>query len=335
VTAEGTTAIPGYDPGKPVRTEIVHEVDFLEELEATWGARWGAQSKIGRMRRALLCRPTPNDCPPEAREDPVAYGFLDGVPELEDMIDEHDQLVAALESRDVQIDFMQVDDYQMGTYMRLRSLWATASAFVVNGGAIIPRYGRGPWRRGQERLLTRTLVDLGCPILYTVHGNGVAELGGNGMWLDPHHIIVGLGTSGNIEGLEQVRPLFEMAGAKEIHTAYFSGAVHLDMVLGIAGEWVAVIKRSNLDHETIRYLYRKGFDLIDAPDDEWRRGACNLLALDEKTVVMPQGCPEVSAQLRKRDIEVLELPFTAIGKAGGAPHCAVGVLIRDPGPLLP
>lgn len=325
---------PGYEPGRVVRSEEVHEIDFLEEVEAIWGGPWGSQSKLGKLRRALVCRPTENDAPPEASSDPISYGFLQGMPDLKLMQQEHDAFTHVLTEEGVALEFLDVAERQMGAYMRLRSLWATASAFVVNGGAIIPRYGRGPWRRGHEVLLARKLIALGCPILFTVHGKGVAELGGNALWLDPAHIIVGLGSSGNVEGLQQVEPVLLMAGAKEIHVAYFTGIAHLDLVLGIAGRNLAVIHRPHLDHETIRYLRRKGFSMIETTDEEFRRGACNLLALNESTVVLPSGCPRVANALRQHDIRVIELSFEAMNLAGGGPHCAVGALLRDPGPYL-
>jgi N-dimethylarginine dimethylaminohydrolase len=326
--------IPGYVPGRPIKSEEVHNVDFLDEVEKVWGGPWGAQSKIGRLRRVLVCRPTENDVPPEAKPDPVAYGFLDGLPDLAQMQGEHDAFVKILRDYDVAVDYVEVEPYQMGAYMRLRSLWATASAFVINGGAIIPRYGRGPWRRGQEVLIARKLMALGCPILHTIHGKGVGELGGNAFWLDPEHVIVGLGSSGNVEGFQQIEPLLRTAGAREIHVAYFTGIAHLDLVFAVAGQWIAVIHRPHLDHETIRYLHRKGFDIVETSHEEFKRSACNLLALDEKTVVLPKGSPRVAEALEKRGIRVIESPFEAMHLAGGGPHCAAGALLRDPGPYL-
>ena len=43
---------------------------------------------------------------------------------------------------------------------------------MVNGGAIIPRESTPYWR-GRSRYVSKALMELGCPILYTVHGNGI------------------------------------------------------------------------------------------------------------------------------------------------------------------
>jgi N-dimethylarginine dimethylaminohydrolase len=329
------TRIPGYTPGKVIRTEEVHDVDFMEEVQTIWGGPWGAHTKIGRLRRVLVCRPTENDAPPEAKENPISYGFLDGVPEVAQMQEEHDAFVQILRDHDVQVDYMQVADHQMGAYMRLRSLWAAASAFTINAGAIVPRYGRGPWRRGHEVLIAKKLMELGCPIIYTFHGKAVSEIGGNAMFLDDKHMIYALGGSGNIESFRQIEPIFRMAGVEEFHLGAFTGIAHLDLVLAIAGAWVAVIHRPHLDHETIRYLYKKGFDIIETTHEEFKRSACNMLSIDEHTVVLPAGNPRLAEELEKRGIKVIESPFKAMHLAGGGPHCAVGVLRRDPGPKLP
>jgi N-dimethylarginine dimethylaminohydrolase len=329
------TPIPGYTPGRVVRSEEVHNVDFLDEVEAIWGGPWGAHTKIGKLRRVLACRPTENDAPPEAKKDPVSYGFLDGVPDLAQMQAEHDAFVKILRDHDVTVDYMEVEPYQKGAYMRLRSLWAAASAFTINGGAIVPRYGRGPWRRGHEVLIARRLMELGCPILYTIHGKGVCETGGNVFWLDDKHVLFALGSSGNMEGFRQLEPVLRLAGAEEIHLGYFTGIAHLDLVLAIAGAWIAVIHRPHLDHETIRYLHRKGFDIIETTVEEFKKSACNMLSIDEHTVILPAGAPRIADELTKRGIKVIESPFQAMHLAGGGPHCAVGILRRDPGPRLP
>ena len=53
---------------------------------------------------------------------------------------------------------------------------SAAAGFVINGGAIIPREATPYWR-GRSRYVSQFLMGLGCPILYTVHGNGVCEIG--------------------------------------------------------------------------------------------------------------------------------------------------------------
>lgn len=326
--------VPFYEPGKPPRTDLLATIDFRDELELAWGKNWGAQSQIGKLRAALVSRPTQNELCEEAKEDPVHFLLPAGLPDLELMKKQHDAMVKVLKDDGVEVHYLEVPEAAYGPYSRMRMLWATASAFVINGGAIIPRYGLAPWRRGPEVLITKKLVEIGCPILYTIHGKGVLELGGNGIWLDPKHLIVGIGPSGNLEGVAQVHDILHRAGVEEIHLAYFTGAIHLDLVFGLADAWLGVIDKRHIDHETIVYLRRKDIKLIEAPPEECANSACNLLAIEPGKVIIPKRCDRTSEALRKEGVKVIELEMSEFIKTGGAAHCAVGELIRDPGPFL-
>lgn len=327
--------VPFYEAGKPPRSDLLATIDFRDEIEQTWGKKWGAQSQLGKLRMALVSRPTENELCEEAKEDPVHFLLPEGLPDLNVMKKQHDGLVKVLESHGVEVHYLEPPEKAYGPYSRMRMLWATASAFVINGGAIIPRYGLAPWRRGPEVLLTKKLVELGCPILYTIHGKGVLELGGNGIWLDPKHLLIGIGPSGNLDGVNQVKDVFHRAGVEEIQLAYFTGAIHLDLVFGLANAWLGVVDKRHLNHETIVYLTRKGIKLLEVPPEECENSGCNLLALEPGKVIIPAGCPVTTERLRKEGVTVIELEMSEFVKTGGAAHCAVAELIRDPGPSLP
>jgi N-dimethylarginine dimethylaminohydrolase len=309
-------------------------ISYLDELEATWGRRWGAQSEIGRLHAVLVSRPSDNEVSPEVAADPEFFEGQGGLPDLELMRKQHQQLVSVLVERGTEVFELEPPANAYGPYGRLRMLWAPASAFVINGGAIIPRYGLAPWRRGFEAILARRIVELGCPILYTVHGLGIIELGGNCQWLDPHHLVVGIGPSTNLEGVRQIWPILREAGVTEIHLTAFRNTIHLDMAFGLAADWLAVVDPRCLEDSFLDYLRGKGFDLLEVPPEEGDNSACNTLVLEPGVVVMPAGNRQTSAALRKRGVEVIEVDMSEFIKSGGGPHCATAELIRDPGPYL-
>lgn len=323
-----------YEPGRPARPEVIADLSYLDELEATWGRRWGAQSEMGRLRMAMVSVPTANEVSPEAEEDPIFYGLPSGLPDLALMKRQHRAFVKALEDFGVELVYLEVPQEYYGPYCRNRIMWAPASCFVINGGAILPRYGLAPWRKGHEVLMFKKLAEIGCPVLYTLHGKGVLELGGNGQWLDPKHLIIGLGPSGNLDGARQVEEVFRRAGVEEIHYAYFTGAIHLDIVFGMADAWLAVIDPVHLDHATQVYLRKKGIKCIEAPPEEAANAACNTLVLEPGRLLMPAGNPRTAGALREEGVTVIELEMSEFVKTGGGPHCATGNLIRDPGPFL-
>lgn len=311
------------------------QISYLDELEAVWGRRWGAQSEMGRLRMVLMSKPSDNEAAPEVRANPKFYDVQGDFPDLDLMRQQHESLAEVLRRFGAEVVYMDPPPEAHGPYGRLRMLWAPASAFVINGGAIVPRYGLAPWRRGFEALLARRLGELGCPILYTIVGRGVLELGGNCQWLDPRHLVIGIGASANVEGVRQIWPILKEAGVEEIHLTTFRGAIHLDMAFGMATSWLAVVDPRCLEASFLGYLRGKGIEYVEVPPEEADNSACNTLVLEPGVVVLPAGNPQTAQALRRRQVEVVEVDMSEFVKTGGGPHCATAGLIRDPGPYLP
>jgi N-dimethylarginine dimethylaminohydrolase len=312
----------------------IESASYMDELPAIWGKRWGAQSEIGHLRSVMVSRPSDNEASPEVRDDPHFFAAQGSFPNLDLMRRQHKELVKVLLDFGSEVIYFDPPAETIGPYGRLRMLWAPASAFVINGGAIIPRYGLAPWRRGFEALLARKLGELGCPILCTIHGDGVFELGGNCQWLDPKHLVIGVGKTTNMEGVRQVWSVLKDAGVEDIHLTTFKNVIHLDMAFGMASDWVAVVDPRCLEPSFLNYLRRKGIDLVEVDPAEADNSACNTLVLKPGVVVLPAGNPKTAKALRDRSVEVIEIDMSEFVKTGGGPHCATAGLVRDPGPLL-
>lgn len=312
----------------------IESASYMDELPKIWGKRWGAQSEIGHLRSVMVSRPSDNEASPEVRDDPHFFATQGSFPNLDLMRRQHKELVKVLVDFGSEVIYFDPPAETIGPYGRLRMLWAPASAFVINGGAIIPRYGLAPWRRGFEALLARKLGELGCPILCTIHGDGVFELGGNCQWLDPKHLVIGVGKTTNMEGVRQVWSVFKDAGVEDIHLTTFKNVIHLDMAFGMASDWVAVVDPRCLEPSFLGYLRRKGIDLVEVDPAEADNSACNTLVLKPGVVVLPAGNPKTAKALRERSVEVIEIDMSEFVKTGGGPHCATAGLVRDPGPLL-
>jgi len=313
----------------------LESLTYMDELPKIWGRPWGAQSEMGRLRMVMVSRPSDNEASPDVRDNPHFFASQGVFPNLELMRKQHREMVKVLEDFGAEVVYFDPQPETIGPYGRLRMLWAPASAFVINGGAIMPRYGLAPWRRGFEALLSRRLGELGVPILCTIHGSGIFELGGNCQWIDPHHLIIGLGKSANYEGVRQIWPLLKDVGVEDIHLTHFKNVIHLDMAFGMASEWVAVVDPECLEPSFISHLKRKRIELIEVSREESANSACNTLVLEPGVVVLPAGNPKTAKALRERQVEVIEIAMSEFVKTGGGPHCATAGLIRDPGPLLP
>ena len=82
-------------------------------------------------------------------------------------------------------------------------------------------------RRGEELPVTRTLARLGCPILRTISGSGIAE-GGSFAWLNRKTAVIGLSSRVNEEGARQIEEVLRSQGVELIKVALTGYRLHID-----------------------------------------------------------------------------------------------------------
>lgn len=332
--------IPGYSPGKPPKP--IFDVDYLDELKATWGENWGAQSAVGKLRKVLLHRPGDENKSPIIAEDPAFFNLPEGLPDLEVMQKQHDALAEALRGEGVEVLYLDPKEPLTGTYgIPLRSACFMHEAVVIKGGAIIERPAMA-YKKGLEVYIAKKLMELGCPILYTVHGKGVFEA--SNLWfIDSKTAIIATGLRTNMDGVNQIIPILKHAGVEEIHIAHLpgylekrewqvggsSGIFHLDMTFGMVDENLAVIYPGGVDYDTILFLKKKEVNLIEVPEEELRKCAPNVLPVAPGKVVIPAGNSETIRSLRKEGIDVIDIDLSEFCKAGGGPRCLTLELVRD------
>lgn len=331
--------IPLYRPGKPPLTFF--DSDFKDELEKTWGRAWGGQSSYAHLRAVIVHRPGPESTWGEV--DPDFFNLPTGLPNLERMQTQHDEFVRVLRENNVEVLPLDAPPPILGTYgIPLRSATYTHETLMVKGGAIICRCAPA-YKRGLEYYQSRTIGSLGCPILYTVHGKGFFE-SSNAVWLDKKTLPLALSQRSNQEGLEQVASLLHEFGVEDTHVVHLpgplntrkaqtgkgGGAFHLDMVFGVAGPKLGVIYPPGVGYDFIDYLlHKKGFDLIEIPEEEVNGCPSNFLVLEPGKLIMPAGNPCVTEELRKRGVKVIEVDLSEFSNAGGGPTCMTIPLVRD------
>lgn len=333
--------IPYYRENKPPLT--CFDIDLRKDIKKTWGKEWGGQSSFAKLRTVVVQRPGPEACPEGALVDPQFFSLPSGLPDVSKMQHEFDQFVKTLNENGVEAISLNAEQPAHGTYgFPLRCITYCHETLMVKGGAIICRCAAA-FKRGEEVYHSKRLGELGCPILYTVHGKGFFE-SSNAVWLDKKSIALALSQRANIEGICQITPILENAGVEDIHIVHLpgplnirtsqvsggGGAFHLDMVFGVAAPKLGVIYPDGVGYEFIDYLlHKKNFDLIEIPAEEVNGCPSNFLVLEPGKLIMPAGNPKVTKELRKRGIEVIEVDLSEYTKAGGGPTCMTLPLIRD------
>ena len=331
--------IPHYAKGKAPAP--LFNVGFMEELENAWGHPWGAQTHTGRLEMVLVHRPGDENEAPEIKEDPAFFNLPQGIPDLKRMQKEHDAFVEVLRGNGVEVLYLNPLPPLVGTYgISLRALVYARTATVIRGGAILDR-NANHYKKGMERFYAKRLAEIGCPILYTVHGMGSWEAS-DLIFVDHKWAIMAKTMRSNQEGINQVIKVLGENGVEEFLITdlpgYWndresqwggaSGYFHLDAVFGMAAEGIAVVYTGAVGYHLLESLHKRGVEIIEVPDGELRTLAANLLVIAPGKVVIPAGNPRTVAELKKKGITAYEVDFSELLKAGGGPKCITMPLIQ-------
>ena len=142
---------PDYSPDKPPQSYVLHKISYLEEMEKTWGRKWGAQG-IGRLREVGLVKPMDIEANPLWAKDPkfflLRHGPIDNKM-LELLRTQHQEYADLLKQNGVNINWIDIPSY-MGPYGPMRKLYVAKFCCVLRGGAIISRAGQSSYRKGWE-----------------------------------------------------------------------------------------------------------------------------------------------------------------------------------------
>lgn len=202
--------------------------------------------------------------------------------------------------------------------------------FMSNEGAIISRMA-SVVRAGEERHMTKTLAQLGIPILRTIAGSGTFE-GADAVWLSRNRVAVGIGNRTNDEGFQQVQQSLALQAVECIKVDLPKDIQHLLGIVQIIDSDLAVI-RSGLAPKSLEHLLRDlGFKLIEISEGpSVRREAMNFVTISPSTIIMIAGAADVKQVLQRNGVEVAaEIKADELIKGAGGLSCATGILNRDP-----
>lgn len=303
------------------------------ELMATWGAVWGIDNDVGKIRSILMHAPGPEmgiiDTSKRIEEigsygDPATgwYFQSDTPPDLDKMQAQHRAFVAALELDGVAVHYVEgVDD------TRLKSVYTRDPLIMVKGGAIICRMG-ARIRRGEELAITRTLARIGVPILRTISGSGVME-GGSFAWLNDKTCAIGVGVRVNREGAAQVGEVLARQGVELLIVDLPGYDIHLDVSFLMIDKDLALISPNGLPFSFLQELTARGIHTVelDPADDGWIN---NSLAIAPGKLLMPEGASNRTLdRLAAHGVTWTTIPFEAVQANGGGLHCSTTPLRRD------
>jgi len=305
-----------------------------EELVRHWGRAWGLDNDVGRIRSILMHRPGPEMAvvdPTKRIERIGSFGDIDKgwyfqsdtLPPVTEMQAQHDALVKALTAHGVEIHHMKGVDGG-----RLKSCYTRDPLIMVKGGAIVCRMG-ARIRRGEELAVTRTLAEIGVPVLRTLSGTALME-GGSFAWINPQTAVIGCGIRVNREGAEQVGEVLKRQGVELIVVDLVGYDIHIDGSFLMIDRDLALVDPFGLPYsflERLKDLKIRTIEITPA-DNKW---IINSLAVAPGELIMPEGATNRTLdELAKHGVRWTVLPFDRMQLNGGGIHCSTTPLIRDP-----
>jgi len=206
---------------------------------------------------------------------------------------------------------------------------------LVIGGNVIETALRLPMR-AKERFALRPVVMerlqhsgmnyLSMPPAEPEYPPQGIYLEGGDVLLDGREVYVGVsGRASSPAGVEWLQRF--LGPAYRVHLVELAPeVVHLDLVMALVRPGLGVLYRPGLAGGLPGPL--QDWDWLELREEEARALAANLLVVDRRRVILDASQQRLAAELRRRGVKVIELPFQAVAHWGGGLRCAHQPLLR-------
>ena len=238
---------------------------------------------------------------------------------------QHAEMIAAYESAGVTVHLHKPDPvlpYQ---------IFARDSSVMTPFGAIITSMANW-WRRGENFRAIETYERLGIPI-YDYVTAGTFE-GGDFNIVEPGTVLIGWeGYEGRSqeEAATQLKGWFEAEGWEVMLTDLDPFYVHIDLMVVMLAPKLAAVCLESTDPEVVKWLKSKQIEIISVPFQDTLDLGCNVVALGNDRVLLPEKSQVLKEKVRAHGLEVFDPDVSMITPGGGGVHCMCQALRRDPG----
>ena len=213
------------------------------------------------------------------------------------------------------------------------SVYVRDVAIICDRGAILCNMGK-PARETEPGAAERSLRAIDVPIVGRITGPGRVE-GGDVSWIDERNLAVGLGYRTNAEGIRQLRALLGSGVDRVVpvplpHWHGPGDVFHLMSMFSPVDRGLAVVYSPLLPVPFRQLLLKKGYELVEVPDEEFESMGCNVLSVGPRRCVALDGNPVTLRRLEAAGAEVHTYRGREISaKGGGGPTCLTRPLVRS------
>ena len=215
------------------------------------------------------------------------------------------------------------------------SIFTYDASFMTQKGAILLSPGK-QLRKGEEKIHEAFYKNNDIPIIGKTSGLAIAE-GGDMFWLDEETLVIGKGFRTNQIGVEQIKRILTPFNIEVVSfdLPFFKGpkaCLHLMSLISVVDKKKALAYVSLLPIGLVRLLEKKGYDLIEAPEDEFISSEglnINVLTIKPGICIMISGFPKTRKALEKSSVTVHTFDGSSlcIGCEGG-PTCLTRPILR-------
>lgn len=240
---------------------------------------------------------------------------------------EYEQFLSILNKHVEKIEFLPSSES-----VGLDSLYAHDPVKFTKKGAIILKSGK-KLRQPEAEAYKNFLIEKKIPILGELTGEAVAD-GGDLVWLDDRTLLIGRGYRTNDEAIEQImemtKDLVDDCIVVQLpHDQGEDECLHLMSFISIVDEDLAVVYSRLMPVFLRQLLIKRGYQLIEVPDEEYHKLGCNVLALAPRVCVMVSGSPSTKEKLEEAGAMVYEYEGNEISYLGtGGPTCLTCPVVR-------
>lgn len=216
--------------------------------------------------------------------------------------------------------------------VQMDSIYCRDASIATDFGMILCNMGKAG-RINEPAAQLQAYQQKKMPILGQIQSPGTLE-GGDVAWLDKNTLAVGHTYRTNEEGIKQLKELLEPKGITVLvadlpHYKGKEDVFHLMSILSPVDKNLAVVYSPLMPIKFRNELLKRGFQLVEVPEEEFDSMGCNVLAIAPRNCIVVDGNPITKNRLENVGCKVTTFVGKEISvKGGGGPTCLTRPLLR-------
>jgi N-dimethylarginine dimethylaminohydrolase len=242
--------------------------------------------------------------------------------------EEYDYFETLLKMEGAEVHYLQAEQP-----LTIDAIYCRDASIATDYGMILCQMGK-PERISEPETQKTTFETHKIPVLGTITPPATLE-GGDVAWLGKSTLLAGHCYRTNSEGIRQLKKLLAPFSIQVlvIDLPHYKGPTdvfHLMSIFSPVDKDLAVVYSPLMPIGFRNELLKRGFGLVEVPEDEFGSMGCNVLAIAPRKCIMVHGNPSTEAALKMAGCEVFTYKGKEISVKGGVgPTCLTRPLYRQ------